>query len=660
MASSDNNNMEIELYQPSQVGETDVVNPTNTANRTNAANPRNSANANSANAAELSTTISDNQNADADSTTGWKWMWPKVRNPAGKKTSILFYVKTDVIQDINNRLGKQTLERFRESCFGAYLHYPRNQVPGTVMHLMLRQQVIKEGANVSHSFSSSTNDQTQLAMRYRLSIATKKPCTNNTLAILSRLSFDLLRSLNFIFEAVPGLADILTSKPKHKCVQPRLLKRLCHTKSLDLYSKFFDEQDIQCFEKLEPTKQELIDYTWWHHVADDVRSSVRYIHRESNFVGKAIKTPLKQTREQSLFQNRVKEMPRFLRWSLGRRRGLARRRAQMWTPVREVQEMASRKADDMRSDIKELRKTVEELRRHKNYASFEQDYVAFEKPPPPSPTEQTSPPLLPQNTPAPPPKKRTPPPSPTEQTPSPLLPQNTPQSKISALNIRRAIRPPRDNDGTTSYLSDRTNKHMIAYLAYLESDFKEMRHVGNDISFENASFFKRIEDPTEWMETPAIDAYLRILHLSPEFFGCHPEGKGKFVVLGSYFLKLSRKMYHGDKASKILDEDKGQMEKLDPKDEIVKLLLDHVLVSPYCIRQTAGPHLSRSPKLISDEDKRVARYDGTFFLRRILPALLQLSGFYAVRKDLKLVNREWDLRFAENEQYFLQTDSVSC
>ncbi|KAL3615211.1 hypothetical protein CASFOL_040872 [Castilleja foliolosa] len=62
MASSDNNNMEIELYRPSQVGETDAANPTN------AENPTNSTNANSANAAELSTTISDNENADADST----------------------------------------------------------------------------------------------------------------------------------------------------------------------------------------------------------------------------------------------------------------------------------------------------------------------------------------------------------------------------------------------------------------------------------------------------------------------------------------------------------------------------------------------------------------------------------------------------------------
>ncbi|KAL3621841.1 hypothetical protein CASFOL_034327 [Castilleja foliolosa] len=73
MASADNNNMAIEVYQPSQVGETDAANPTIAAD------------ANSANAADSTTTISDNNNADS--------------------------------------------------------------MTGTVMHLMLSQQVIKEGAD---------------------------------------------------------------------------------------------------------------------------------------------------------------------------------------------------------------------------------------------------------------------------------------------------------------------------------------------------------------------------------------------------------------------------------------------------------------------------------------------------------------------------------
>ncbi|KAL3633277.1 hypothetical protein CASFOL_022804 [Castilleja foliolosa] len=63
---------------------------------------------------------------------------------------------------------------------------------------------------------------------------------------------------------------------------------------------------------------------------------------------------------------------------------------------------------------------------------------------------------------------------------------------------------------------------------------------------------------------------------------------------------------------------------------------------------------------LTDEDKRVNRYEGTMCLRRILPALLQVTGFYDKRKDLKPVNREWDLRFADKDQCFLQTDGVSC
>ncbi|KAL3652305.1 hypothetical protein CASFOL_001986 [Castilleja foliolosa] len=37
----------------------------------------------------------------------------------------------------------------------------------------------------------------------------------------------------------------------------------------------------ECLETLEPTMEELIDYLWWSHVADDVRSHVQYVQRES-------------------------------------------------------------------------------------------------------------------------------------------------------------------------------------------------------------------------------------------------------------------------------------------------------------------------------------------------------------------------------------------
>ncbi|KAL3633272.1 hypothetical protein CASFOL_022799 [Castilleja foliolosa] len=89
--------------------------------------------------------------------------------------------------------------------------------------------------------------------------------------------------------------------PKHKLVQPRILKRLVHIKAKDNILEFFDTKEpIECYETLEPTKKELVDYTWWNHVADDLRSSVKYIHRESKFkAGKSKDTALKRTREQS-------------------------------------------------------------------------------------------------------------------------------------------------------------------------------------------------------------------------------------------------------------------------------------------------------------------------------------------------------------------------
>ncbi|KAL3646923.1 hypothetical protein CASFOL_009467 [Castilleja foliolosa] len=132
----DNNNMVIQLYQPPQVGETAAA----------AANPTNAVDSTPANSTDSSTTIFDNNNAD--STTGWKWMWPDIRNDEGRRSSLLLDVNRDLIEQIWTSLGKQMLDRFHASCFGAYLHCPKNQVPCAVMHLMISQQVIKEGAEV--------------------------------------------------------------------------------------------------------------------------------------------------------------------------------------------------------------------------------------------------------------------------------------------------------------------------------------------------------------------------------------------------------------------------------------------------------------------------------------------------------------------------------
>ncbi|KAL3625286.1 hypothetical protein CASFOL_030740 [Castilleja foliolosa] len=363
----DNNNMMIQLYEPPQVGETAAA---------AASNPTNAVDSTTANPSDSSTTISNNNN-NADSTTGWKWMWPDIRNEEGRRSSLLLDVKRGLIEQIWTTLEAEMLDRFRASCFGAYLHYPKNQVPSAVMHLMISQQVIKEGSEedelwflVGDKFVRYQNTNMRLSPKfvdpenkygkkgapytYVLKLFKKPP------RALRRSPVDLLkiakvlfvhgyfyaidtrtniakwlwvlvedeneqekfpwgafsfqifimrmknlkageRSYHFYgfshaFLAVPGLAAKVTSNPKHDLVQPRLIKRLFHKcSSVDELVKFFDSKEpIECYEKLEPT--ELNQYTWWGHVADDIRSSVKYIHRESHFTGKA--KELKRTREQ--------------------------------------------------------------------------------------------------------------------------------------------------------------------------------------------------------------------------------------------------------------------------------------------------------------------------------------------------------------------------
>ncbi|KAL3648193.1 hypothetical protein CASFOL_007617 [Castilleja foliolosa] len=265
------------------------------------------------------------------------------------------------------------------------------------------------------------------------------------------------------------------------------------------------------------------------------------------------------------------------------------------------------------------------------------------------------------------------------------------QVKPSVLNIRRAIRPPKDSYGATYCLTDRTNKHMNAYLTYLESDSKEERDIENGVIYETARFFKNLEDHTKWTEIQAIEACGYCINF-PNLSCVTPKAKGNIWSWESIKL-ISEKMYHGNEPSKILDADKGQMEKLDPEDEAVKILLDHVLgncilyvtdswapVVPFTevdkiyIVWLANDHfypfvidLVKCEVWISDsisnntnEGQRGNRYNKILCLRRILPAILQLSGFYDVRKDLKPVFREWDLNFANKEQCFTQTDGVSC
>ncbi|KAL3656082.1 hypothetical protein CASFOL_000478 [Castilleja foliolosa] len=149
-----------------------------------------------------------------------------------------------------------------------------------------------------------------------------------------------------------------------------------------------------------------------------------------------------------------------------------------------------------------------------------------------------------------------------------------------------------------------------------------------------------------------IDSYLRILHINPEFLGCHPEARDKYLIYPSIF----------GSTSAIRDEDKGQMEELNPENDAVKILLDLLQGKPVELIESWGPlvPITAVDKIYTTEAKRFGRYERTMCLRRILPVLLQLTGFYEKRKDLKPVNREWDLRFADKDQCFKQTDGVSC
>ncbi|KAL3616056.1 hypothetical protein CASFOL_040350 [Castilleja foliolosa] len=192
---------------------------------------------------------------------------------------------------------------------------------------------------------------------------------------------------------------------------------------------------------------------------------------------------------------------------------------------------------------------------------------------------------------------------------------------------------------------------------------REARDCGTGMfQYENASYFKEVENP------------------------------GKCMDIQAFFTTISQSMYHNNIASAIRVEDKGQMEELNPENESVKILLDLVQDKPVELIESWGPlvPITAVDKIyvvwffaahfyplvidlvkcevwvidsmanLTNEDKRLNRYEGTMCLRRMLPALLQLTGFYDKRKDLKPVNREWDLRFADKDQCFLKTDGVSC
>ncbi|KAL3647097.1 hypothetical protein CASFOL_008065 [Castilleja foliolosa] len=721
------------------------------------------------------------------------------------------------------------LDRFRASCFGAYLHYPKNQVPSAVMHLMISQQVIKEGAEEDELWFLVSDKFVRLS-KYEYALVTglrfgptnfdpnadcecseegvfrkfvdpdnkygKKgaPYTNvqklfkKPHRALRKSPEDLLKIAKVLF--VHGYfysIDTRTNIAKWLWVLVEdenenewekfswgaysfqiFIMRMKNLKAGERSYHFYGFshaflEPIECYEKLEPTESELNQYTWWGHVADNVRSSVKYIHLESHFTGKA--KELKRTREQSPVPKReqgdgsvptVETGPRNNSVPALELRPTKRTRTtespnvdseelltsilegvrqdnellvqRVMREVREIQEMMSRKADDMRSEIEELKKTVEELRRRDSYVPFE-DYAQFENTPSPSPTKETpSPPPPPpeiQKTPSPPPSERTLSPpeflkttpadevfvpfeddfldeiaaftdnmeyarvrgakessstpilrvpvqtgklfSPIRVTTAAMMKQQE-KAKDSVFRVRPAVRPPKDSD-EAFVLSDRHKEQIRAYLAYLSSDSEELRDIGN-IFPETAAFFKEIEDSKKTMEIQVVDAYLRILNFSPEFLGCHPEGKGKFTILGQFFCHTIDDTFRKKYPREIIPDGlKGKAEKLNLQDEQVKILLNII----YTVWLASGHFypliidlvkcevwIFDSMAICTDKSQRENRYLKILSLRRILPAILKASGFYKVRKDLKPVYREWDLRLADKDYCFRKEEILSC
>ncbi|KAL3648759.1 hypothetical protein CASFOL_005162 [Castilleja foliolosa] len=642
MATTDNNNMLIE-YNPSQVGVTDAANPTNAANLTIAADST------PANPSDSSTTISDNHNVD--STTGWKWRYPKIRFPEFKKTSILLDVRTELIKEFHNKLGSEMLQRFRESCFGAYLNYPtKKHTPGTAMHLMLSQQVIREGADedelwflvgdkfvrfskyeyalvtglrfgptnfdpnedyelqtngVYRKFIDPENEFGKKGAEYEFVFQWFKNAPKNKKNTIANWLWELVERedewetfpwgaysfqilmfrmknaavkpqdnyhifgfshafMHFIFEAVPGLADIITSKTKHKCVQPRLLKRLFLKKSVKLYLDFFDKQDIQCHEKLEPTEQELIDYTWWPHCQGDGSITAEEVRPQ-----KRARTTKSPNVDSSELLTRILEGVRQENELLEQR---------LVREIREIAKRASRKSDDLRSEIEKLKKTVEELQRHSNYVPFEENVLNFEPSSPTGRGRQLPPPPPKTKTPSPPPRKTPPPPPSADDLYVPF--DGNFIDDIEAFADKTDYVRFRGEGEPEFTPIERLHIKISKYLNPIKP-----RDCGSGMfQYEDASYFKEVENPEVQMDVQTIDSYLRILHLKPEFLGCHPEAREKYLIYPSIFCTFlkaaSESMYHNDKASAISDEDKGKIEKLDPENTSVKVLLDIVQGKP--------------------------------------------------------------------------------
>ncbi|KAL3633876.1 hypothetical protein CASFOL_022638 [Castilleja foliolosa] len=168
---------------------------------------------------------------------------------------------------------------------------------------------------------------------------------------------------HFIFEVVPGLAANITSKPKHKLVQPRILKRLVHIKTKDNILEFFDTKS-----KFKAGKAK---YTALKRTRE--QSPVPAREQEDGSVP-AVEELRQRKRARMTESPNVNPNVLFTKILEGVRRENELLVQRLMREMREIEERASRKSDDMRSEIDRLRKTVEELRQSSNNVPFE-DYA---------------------------------------------------------------------------------------------------------------------------------------------------------------------------------------------------------------------------------------------------------------------------------------------